>query len=173
MLGLHTNLADPGLHLIEPWQEVAPSRVPRDHLSSLRSFFREAHETLGARQNDVQSIVDRKTGAIREVPISVIALRSVPLFYTNERQVVAAAKLGVPVPMGAVYGEWRMEKVWGLNVQIAAHDELGRSYLILRHRFRSSCKVAEFMRIMGMGCRVAIGAARTFADVAELQARRA
>lgn len=162
MIGLNANLAKADAHLIGAWQEIAPSRVPREYLANLRSFFRAAHEVLAERQGDIRVLVDPKTGNRREVQISNIPLRSVPLFYTTERQVVAAAKLGTPVPMGAVYGEWRMERVWGLDVQIGAHDEAGRSYLILKHRFRSSCKEAEFMRIMGMGCRVAIAAAREF-----------
>lgn len=160
MHGLHSNLIT-DKNLIEAWQEIAPSRVPREHLASLRAFFRNAHPTLEAQRGNIRIATD-KNGGSREIPVSVILLRPVPLFHTTEKAVVAAAKLGAPTPMGAVYGEWRFEKVWGLNVQIAAHDEQGRSYLILKHRFRSSCKEPEFMRIMGMGCRVAIAAAREF-----------
>lgn len=133
------------------WEIAAPPRLSRADTAALRNFYARCRKTFDVFVNDPPA-----------VHLIAFSAATMTIHVSRDPKHLAVARLGSRVPLVDIDATWTRDAAWGLNVTVAAMAHGAKSLhtvTVATHRFRATTQIAEFMRIMGRSCRIAIGAA--------------
>lgn len=117
--------------------ELAPARLPREDVASLRRLYHDAHRVVPPAWLGSQPIVTVALHVDRE-----------------DQRKLALAKLGAQAPQVRVQASAQENAITVSIVAAASSDDWTE---VASHKFRRSTNITEWTRILGRHCRHALG----------------